>query len=117
MRQKELEAEEAAESQSEGEIVDTAENHQSPSKDSKVSAAGASVISEDDAVLDDDKDDDEEYARFLEQERKEFAKTATRLREKRRTSQGQDVNDRMVSTRRKVREMDAVANADVVLDY
>lgn len=60
-------------------------------------------------------DDEEEYARFLEKERKEFADAAAKQREQKR--EGHQWGDRTRSTRRKVREMDAVAEAEVVLDY
>ena len=68
-----------------------------------------------DEVLLGDKDDEEEYARFLEQERKEFAEAAAKQRDK--TRQSQNPHDRTVSTRRRVREMDAVVDNDVALDY
>ena len=127
LRAKELRDEEreeglASESEpaSEGEILED-HHHQSPTTTPKVSAA-ASVASGEEAVVDDDKDDDdedEEYARFLEQERTEFAEAAAKRREERRWSQSlsRDGNDRTVSTRRKVREMDEVRDQEVALDY
>ena len=57
-------------------------------------------------------DDEAEYASFLEQERKDFESAASRRRLETQRSQ-----DRTVSTRRKVREMDTFNNSDQVLDY
>ena len=59
--------------------------------------------------------DEKEYRQFLEKEQKEFAADASRRREKSR--QSYESNDRTVSTRRKVREMDAVDEAEQILDY
>ena len=131
LRAKELRDEERAEGlvsepPSEGEILeDHHHHHQSPTANPRVPAAAASVASREEAIIkdakDDDKDDDddEEYARFLKQERKEFAEAAAKRREERRWSQSlsRDGNDRTVSTRRKVREMDEVRDEEVALDY
>lgn len=68
-----------------------------------------------------DVDEDEQYARFLEEEKKQFAidaeKKRAQIREKQLLQQS-NVNDRNVSTRRKVRELDeGMEQEDVVLDY
>ena len=68
-----------------------------------------------DEVMDDGEDDEEEYARFLETERKEMELAAA---ERQRKAHHGDVDDsRKTSTRRKVRELDAVAGGYDVLDY
>jgi len=60
-----------------------------------------------------DEDDEEEYARFLEAERKEMELAASRQNKK-----GQGQNSRgTISTRRTVREMDAVVSTNDALDY
>ena len=65
---------------------------------------------------DDELDDDAEYSRFLEQERKEFELAAAQRRQ--RTERDTDQQDQCkISTRRKVREMDAVATFDQALMY
>lgn len=68
-------------------------------------------------VLTDDQDEDEEaeYARFLEQERREFAESTLRKRQKSRHNR--DLNNRNVSTRRRIREMDAFESTDPILSY
>ena len=69
----------------------------------------------------DEAGEDVGYARFLEEESKQFAidaeKKRAQVREK-QLSQQSDANDRSVSTRRKVRELDErMAEQDIVLDY
>ena len=65
--------------------------------------------------------EDAEYVRFLEEESKQFAIDAERKRaqvREKQLSQQNEANDRSVSTRRKVRELDEMmAEKDVVLDY
>ena len=63
----------------------------------------------------DEPDDEAEYARFLAAERREFEKSAAQKRTRGRHDVRAD--DRTISTRRKVRELDEVASADQVLDY
>ncbi|MCJ1249053.1 hypothetical protein MMC30_006275 [Trapelia coarctata] len=61
-----------------------------------------------------DEDDEEEYARFLEAERKEMELAASR--QKKKGGQGQNARG-TISTRRTVREMDAVFSTNDALDY
>ena len=68
-----------------------------------------------DEVMDDGEDDEEEYARFLETERKEM-ELAVAERQKKTYKENVD-DSRKTSTRRKVRELDAVSGGDDVLDY
>ena len=68
-----------------------------------------------DELMDDGEDDEEEYARFLEAERQEMELAAA---ERQKKTHHDIVDDsRKTSTRRKVRELDAVAGGDDVLDY
>lgn len=60
-------------------------------------------------------DDEEEYKEFLEQERKEFATLSEKERQKKRKYHLP--YDRIISTRRKIRDMDAVVEDNPVLDY
>lgn len=61
-----------------------------------------------------DGDDEEEYARFLEAERKEMELAASKQRNK--ATNGQNPRGK-ASTRRIVREMDAVVSTNDTLDY
>ena len=61
-----------------------------------------------------DEDDEEEYTRFLEAELKEMELAASR--QKKKGGQGQSSRG-MISTRRTVREMDAVVSTNDALDY
>ena len=81
-------------------------------KESKASADDAEELSSDEEIIE---ADDEEYERFLEQERKDFAIAAEKEREKQRRYHVP--YDRSVSTRRKVRELDAVQDDVQELDY
>lgn len=87
-------------SESEGEI-----------KDESITGSG-NVPGGSGLVGEDDEDDEVEYAKFLEQERKEFEVAASRQR-----LASQITADRNVSTRRKVREMDSIKDSEQVLDY
>ena len=63
----------------------------------------------------DEEDDEEEYATFLKKERREMELAAV---ERQKKSHHSDFDDsRKTSTRRKVRELDAVTGGDDVLDY
>ena len=69
----------------------------------------------DDELMDDGEDDEEEYARFLETERQEMELAAA---ERQKKTHHDIVDDsRKTSTRRKVRELDAIAGVDDVLNY
>lgn len=59
--------------------------------------------------------EEEEYLRFLEAEREEFASAASARRNRGRP--GLDPDDRKISTRRKVRELDLMPQDDPMLDY
>ena len=84
-------------------------------KDSAHLAGSIDYDDMEDEVMDDGEDDEEEYARFLETERKEMELAAAERQKKPRHDNVDD--SRKTSTRRKVRELDAVAGADDVLDY
>ena len=71
---------------------------------------------EEDGEIGEVEDDDEEYARFLEAERRQFEVEATSNRKNKRVEAMKGL-DRTTSTRRRVRELDAVAGRDDVLDY
>lgn len=58
-----------------------------------------------------EEEEEAEYARFLEAERRDF------LREKQRAIVPGREAHRMISTRRKVRELDSMAGAEQTLDY
>ena len=62
-----------------------------------------------------DDDDDDEYALFLENEKKEFE--ATTAQKRMRSRDESSANDRTISTRRRVRELDAPASKNDTLDY
>ena len=61
--------------------------------------------------------DEDEYAQFLEQERIEFEQAASQQRKRSQHQQDGDYRDRTVSTRRRVREMDAMNTSEQILDY
>jgi Protein of unknown function (DUF3807) len=67
------------------------------------------------SLPDHDEDDDAEYARFLEQEQQEFARATRRKRQKRNPKY--DKADRTISTRRRIREMDAYHDSAQTLSY
>ena len=103
------------ESESEGEVEDeTSETKIDPTTQGAGTVKPASVSS-DGIEIPDAEDEEAEYARFLENERQEFAEAAEKQRGEDRRSRNQA--DRTVSTRRKVRELDALMQEDVVLDY
>ena len=66
-------------------------------------------------IVDEDDDDEEEYERFLEAERREMELAAAEQRKKSRDFRVDE--SRKTSTRRKVRELDAVVVENEVLDY
>ena len=72
--------------------------------------------SEEDGEIGEVEDDDEEYARFLEAERRQFQVEATSNRKNKRIEAVKGP-DRITSTRRRVRELDAVMGRDDILDY
>ena len=64
----------------------------------------------------DEEDDEEEYVRFLEKERLEFESVALSIKAK-KARETLNSMDRIASTRRRVRELDAMACSNDVLDY
>ena len=67
-------------------------------------------------VIEIEDNDDEEYARFLEAERHQFQIEATSNRNSKR-AEAIKGPDRTTSTRRRVRELDAVVGGEDILDY
>ena len=63
-----------------------------------------------------EEEDEEEYSRFLATERQEFESIALAMNNKRRVEDTTFV-DRKTSTRRRVRELDAIKSQDEALDY
>lgn len=103
-----------ADSLSEGEILSADEEptRQTPGAAKEVDRDVADMAKDDEE--DNDDDDEAEYERFLERERREFEASAAA---KRRQDTNMMLDDRSISTRRKVREMDAVVTTEQELDY